>query len=145
MGQKGNNDDFIIYLATSDASKRTTICLSAANLLRVYGNGISLNDSDITLELGNKVYNKMISNYEYHVTTKGLTNGGESNGMTLELYISYKDLGITNPDDIKLCFNYSNITSVSGEKTAENNYFIKKASGNEESIDSYFSIGDLIN
>jgi hypothetical protein len=91
------------------------------------------------------VYGKEVSDYAYHVTTSGLANCAESDGMVMELYISYEDLGIENPDDIKLCFNYSNITSVSGEKTAENNYFIKKASGNEESIDSYFSIGDLIN
>jgi hypothetical protein len=146
MGQKGNNDDFIIYLTGADTSKRTTICLSSANLLRVYSNGISLNDSDITLELGNKIYNKKISDYQYHVTTQGLTNGGESNGMTLELYISYRDLGITDPDDIKLCFNYNDIYSIDGIKSSVDNYFVN---GNildnaEESIDSYFSINDLI-
>lgn len=149
MGQK-ENDNFIIYLTGSDVSNRTTICLSAANLLRVYGNGISLNDSDITLELGNKVYNKKISDYEYHVTTRGLTNCGESNGMTLEIYISYKDLGITNPDDIKLCFNYRNIVENVGApqdtKIVIDNYFI---GGNivdvpEANLDSYFSINDLI-
>ncbi len=146
MGQKGNNDDFIIYLAGSDASKRTTICLSAANLLRVYGNGISLNDSDITLELGNKVYNKKISDYDYHVTTKGLANGGKSEGMMLELYIGYKDLGITNPDDIKLCFNYNNISVIDGVKSAVDSYLVvgEVVDNAEESIDSYFSINDLV-
>ena len=149
MGQK-ENDNFIIYLTGSDVTNRTTICLSAANLLRVYGNGISLNDNDITLELGNKVYNKKLSDYEYHVTTKGLANCGESNGMTLEIYISYKDLGITNPDDIKICFNYRNIVENVGApqntKIVIDNYFI---SGNlfdipEANLDSYFSINDLI-
>ncbi len=149
MGQKGN-DNFIIYLTGSDVTNRTTICLSAANLLRVYGNGISLNDNDITLELGNKVYNKKLSDYEYHVTTKGLANCGESNGMTLEIYISYKDLGITNPDDIKICFNYRNIVENVGApqntKIVIDNYFI---SGNlvdipEADLNSYFSINDLI-
>ena len=145
MGQK-ENDNFIIYLAGSDASKRTTICLSAANLLRVYGNGISLNDSDITLELGNKVYNKKISDYDYHVTTKGLANGGKSEGMMLELYIGYNDLGITNPDDIKLCFNYNNISVIDGVKSAVDSYLAvgEVVDNAEESIDSYFSINDLV-
>ena len=146
MGQKGNNDDFIVYISGSDAGKRTTVCLSAANLLRVYGGGISLGDSDITLELGNKVYNKKISDYDYHVTTKGMANGGKSEGMTLEIYIGYKDLGITNPDDIKLCFNYNNISFVDGVKSATDNYLILGdiTENAEESIDSYFSINDLI-
>lgn len=149
MGQK-RNDNLVIYLADSDASKRTTICLSAANLLRVYGNGISLNDSDITLELGNKVYNKKISDYEYQVITKGLANGGKSEGMTLELYISYKDLGITNPDDIKLCFNYrnivANVVAPQNTKIVIDNYFINGDFVDipEENLDSYFSINDLI-
>ena len=51
MGQKGNNDDFIIYLTDSTADKRTTLCLSAANLLRVYKNGLSLDSEDIKLAL----------------------------------------------------------------------------------------------
>ncbi len=146
MGQKGENDDFIVYLTEGDVSKRTTICLSAANLLRVYGNGISLDDNDITLEYGNRVYNKKISDYQFHVTTNGLTNGGKSEGMTIELYISYKDLGINNPENIKLCFNYNNISSVNNNKTAVDNYLVAndievKA---EENIESYFSINDLI-
>lgn len=150
MGQTGNNDDFIVYLADSDASKRTTLCLSAANLLRVYNNGVSLYDSDVKLEFGNLVYNKKISDYQYHVTTKGLTNGGESEGLTLELYISYKDLGITNADNIKLCFNYSNVTANVGAPVGTrifmDNYLVNgEVDGRaEENLDSYFSIDDLI-
>ena len=150
MGQKGNNDDFIVYLADSDASKRTTLCLSSANLLRVYNNGVSLYDSDVKLEFGNLVYNKKISDYQYHVTTKGFTNGGKSEGLTLELYISYKDLGITNPDNIKLCFNYSNVTAnvvaPVGTRIFMDNYLVNgEVDGRaEENLDSYFSINDLI-
>ncbi len=150
MGQNGNNDDFIIYLTDSDVSKRTTICLSAANLLRVYGKGTSLNSDDITLEFGNLVYNKKIFDYQYHVTTKGLANCDESDGMTLELYISYEDLGITNPDEIKMCFNYSNVTANVGAPVGTriiiNNYLVNGTATDkpEESIDSYFSINDLI-
>ncbi len=145
MGQNGFNDDFVIYITDSTAEARKALCLSAANLLRVYEGDTIFDDTDIALPFDNMIYTKVVSDYAYHVTTNGLANCAESEGMVLELYISYEDLEIEDPDDIKLCFNYSNITSVSGEKTAENNYFTKNTSGNEESIDSYFSIGDLIN
>ena len=92
----------------------------------------------------NLVYNKKLSDYQYRATTKGLVNGGESDGVTLEIYISYEDLGFTNPDDIKLCFNYNDVYSVGGNKTADDNYLVK-GSGNEESIDSYFSLSELAN
>ena len=146
MGQKGNNDDFIVYLAGSDASKRTTICLSAANLLRIYNNGVGLDDSDITLEYNNMVFNKKVSDYQYHVVTNGLTNGGTSEGMTLEIYVSYKDLGINDPDSIKMCFNYNNISMVGTSKTAEDNYLTKNfaTDGAEKNIESYFEINELI-
>ena len=146
MGQKGNNDDFIIYLTEGDVSSRTTICLSAANLLRVYNKGLSLDSDDIKLEYGNLVYNKKLSNYAFHVNTSGLMNCGESGGLTLELFISFSDLGVKNTEDIKLCFNYNNVSSVDGVKTNVNNYLVagdltEKA---EENIESYFSINDLI-
>ncbi len=147
MGQKGNNDDFIVYITEGDVSTRTTLCLSAANLLRVYGKGLSLkSSSDIELEYGNMVTNKKISDYSYHVTTSGLTNGGESEGLVLELYISYKDLGVKNPEDLKLCFNYNDISFVGGAKAATDNYCVngEALENAEENIDYYFSINDLI-
>ena len=149
MGQKGKNDDFRIYLTTSDVNKRYSLCLSSANLLRVYKDGLSLSASDYELSQNNLVYKKKISDYKYHVTTKGITNDTnvESNGMVLELYISYKDLGVTNPDLIKLCFNYNNVSNVSGTKTNVENYLIKSNSSAvnaEELIENYFSILDLI-
>ena len=143
MGQKGNNDDFIIYITDSDASERKTICLSAANLLRVYDSGVSLDSPDVTLEFKNLVYNNKLSDYKYHVATKGLANCGESEGLTLELYISYEDLEIEDPDNIKLCFNYNNVSSDPGGRTSEDNYLVK-ADGNEENTDAYFSIDELI-
>ena len=143
MGQKGNNDDFRIYVTDSVAADRITICLSAANLLRVYGKGISLSDGDVTLEFGNKVYKKQIDGYEYHVTTYGTVNGAESSGMCLELYISYAELGV-NADDIKLCFNYNDVSSDSGVRSETDNY-LSATSGNEEDDGSYFAIDQLIN
>ena len=62
--------------------------------------------------------------------------------MNLELFISYDDLGITNPDNIKLCFNYNNV-SYDSAKTNQDNYLVK-SNGNEENIASYFSISELI-
>ena len=143
MGQKGNNDDFIVYITDSGVEGRTTLCLSSANLLRIYSNGVSLDSDDITLEFNNRVYNKKVSDYKYHVTTGGLANGGVSEGLTLELYVSYEDLGIENPEEIKLCFGYNDVSFDGSAKSTED-YYLTRNSGDEESIDSYFSIGDLI-
>lgn len=147
MGQKGNNDDFIVYITDSTAEARKTICLSAANLLRIYDSGIGLDSDDVTLEFNNLVFTKKISDYAYHVTTNGLVNGGASNGMTLELYISYKDLGIEDPEAIKLCFNYNNVSAAGDGKTNTNNYLINAAGNDsaEKDTGSYFDINALIN
>ncbi len=142
MGQKGNNDDFRIYITDSVAENRITLCLSAANLLRIYGDGIALSDDDVTLEFGNMVYKKLVNGCKYHVTTEGTVNGGESEGMCLELYISYAELGM-DADEIKLCFNYNNVSSDSGEKSSKDNYLTETA-GDEEDDASYFEIGQLV-
>lgn len=144
MGQKGNNDDLIIYLTDSTIENRYTICLSSANLLRVYDKGIGLSDTDYILENNNLYYNKKICDFNFHVTTYGISNdnSNKSEGMSMELYISYNDLKITDPNEIKLCFNYNNI-SFNSEKICENNYLVKNV-GNEENIESYFNINELI-
>ena len=146
MGQKGNNDDFRIYITEGEASERTTICLSAANLLRVYKNGLSLDSDDIKLEYGNLVYNKKLANYAFQVNTSGLMNCQESDGMTLEMFLSFADLGVKEPENIKLCFNYNNVSSVNGVKSNVNNYLVagNLAEKAEENIESYFSINELI-
>lgn len=146
MGQKGLNDDFRIFVAsTDDAENRVTVCLSAANLLRVYEAGTTLEDKG--LEKKNLVYQDSLEDYRYRVTTKGLTNveeGGVSNGFDLELYISYSDLGI-DPEDMFLCFDYNNITKTSGTKTATDHYFSKTNQANSElDIANYFSLTELI-
>lgn len=146
MGQKGQNDDFRIFVAsTDDAENRVTLCLSAANLLRVYEPGTTLEDKG--LEKKNLLYQKMLEDYSYRVTTKGLTNvdeGGASNGFDLELYISYTDLGI-DPEDMFLCFDYNNVTKTSGTKTATDHYFSKTNQANSElDIANYFSLTELI-
>lgn len=147
MGQKGNNDDFIIYITDSTAEERKTLCLSAANLLRVYDSGISLDSSDVTLEYGNLVFTKKISDYRYHVTTSGLVNGGQSGGLSLELYISYEDLGIEDPNAVKLCFNYNDVSGPADSRSNTDCYLVKNPGGEspEESIDAYFEIQEVIN
>ncbi len=147
MGQKGNNDDFIIYITDSTAQARKTVCLSAANLLRIYGNGIGLDSDDVTLEFNNLVFTKRITDYAHHVTTDGLVNGGASSGMVMELYISYEDLGISDPTAMKLCFNYNNVSAVGNGKSSTDNYLVSGVGSDaaEEDINAYFDISALIN
>ena len=146
MGQSGNNDDFIIYITDGDAQSRKTICLSAANLLRVYDDGISLDSPDVTLEFNNLVYNKKMNDVEYHVTTEGVVNGGKSGGMAIEIYVSYEDLEIEDPELIKLCFNYNNVSLSQGAKINADNYLVANACGDkaEENTGSYFKLSELI-
>lgn len=148
MGQKNENDDFRVYITSSDSSKRMTLALSAANLLRVYDNGISMSDDDITLSRNNLVFNHELDDFKYRVTTNDVVNDSskDSKGMNLELYISYKDLGVTDPNSLKLCFNYNNISRNDNEKSAKDNYLVKaNGEGKLEEIDSsYFSINELI-
>ncbi len=148
MGQSGKNDDFRIYITSGEAEDRMSIYLSSANLLRVYESGTDFSN-ELLLPRSNVVFQKgMEETYAHHVNTKGLMNvEGEqlSEGMTLELYISYTDLCIDNPDDILLCFNYSNVTSSSGQKTATDHYYSRtNAAKSEEDINNYFSISELI-
>jgi hypothetical protein len=98
------------------------------------------------LELGNLVYNKKASDYKYHATTDGLANCGESASVVFEIYVSYDELGIDDPDSIKMCFNYNNISMSAGVKSSEDCYTTKNAPADkaEENIESYFSIDELI-
>ena len=145
MGQNNQNDDFRVFVTTSKASERITICLSAANLLRVYGKGIGLDSSDIVLENNNLVYKNKISGFKYHVTTNGTVNSdGKSNGAVYELYIPYSALNITDPEAIMLCFNYSNVST--SKRTVSDNY-IANITGIklEQATQSYISINDFLN
>lgn len=146
MGQNGANDDFRIYVTGSTASERTTICLSSANLLRVYESGATGFIPNFNLYYGN-----YLENFKYHVTTFGYTNDNgkkTSNGMELELFISYEDLGIDNPDNIKMCFNYNDISYVNNKKTAKDNYYCKKEASidkPEENDEYYFTLSEILN
>ena len=70
-----------------------------------------------------------------------------------ELYLSYNDLGITNPDDIKLCFAYNDISNPENiaqddetkTRPANNVYLMKGNSDSYElDINNYFAISELI-
>ena len=154
MGQDGQNDDFRIYMTTGDAASRYTIALSAANLLRVYSDGTSFEDGGLPNK--NMVYKKYLEEYYYRVTTKGLVNnyGGttSSEGLVLELYIPYYNFNLDDGEDIKLCFNYNNVsnagTEAKNEYSSTNNYLVASGTSQEaglETLDSsYISINDLI-
>ncbi len=148
MGQCGENDDFRVYITEGDdIDNKIAVFLSAANLFRVYEPGTDLS-KEASLHKNNMVYNKYIDNYSYYVHTKGLVNVANdpsSEGMTLEFYISYEDLEIENPDNIRLCFNYSNVTKDSGTKVATDHWYTKASDSKfEESISNYFPISELI-
>ena len=149
MGQKGLNDDFRIFLNTGDSESMYSILLSAANLLRIYGTGVSLDSNGLAKE--NYVYNKYVEGYQYRVTTKGIVNaeGQElSEGLELEFYIPYYTLNIENPDSINLMFDYNNVTSANGKKSNTNTYLTSDGITNEEYSEivdaNYISINDLI-
>ena len=149
MGQKGLNDDFRIFLNTGDSESMYSILLSAANLLRIYGAGVSLDSNGLAKE--NYVYNKYVEGYQYRVTTKGIVNaeGQElSEGLELEFYIPYYTLNIENPDSINLMFDYNNVTSANGKKSNTNTYLTSDGITNEEYSEivdaNYISINDLI-
>ena len=148
MGQKGENDDFRVYITSTNAGNRMTFALSSANLLRVYDKGISLDDSDINLSRNNLVFNHKISDYKYRVTTNNVVNDStkDSKGMVLEIFISYSSLGVSNGESLKLCFNYNNVSKIGENKSNMDNYLVKQnQEGKLEEIDSsYFSINDLI-
>ena len=151
-GQSGRNDDLRMFLTTGDAEDRYTICLSAANLLRLYDTGA--NDlSSATINRSNLYSSKTVIDVKYHVTTRGLANvpeGNQSNGFDFEFYVGYEDLGIDNPDDIKLCFTYNNISNPEnveqgGVRPSTNVYLAKNNVDNpEEDINNYYSISELI-
>lgn len=151
LGQKDQNDDFRVYVTSSTASERMTLCLSADNLFRVYDKGVAMYSDDTTLISNNLVFKNTLKDYDYRANTLGYTNDPsiDSIGCTLELYISYNDLGVTNGDSLKLCFNYNNVSMNNNVKTNVNNYLVKEENVtinqfDEDADSSYFDINDLI-
>ena len=52
----------------------------------------------------------------------------------------------TNPDSIKMCFNYNNVSMVNGTKVNVDNYLVvgEAVDNAEDNIEAYFSINELI-
>lgn len=144
MGQSGVNDDFRVFLTTSDAQSRHSILLSSANLLRVYGDGAGYTNPN-----DNWVYQGYLEEHYYRVTTKGIVNDSEveSGGLEIELYIPYFNFNV-EADDIKLCFNYYDVAMVDGRRVATNNYYTASGVSQEANLEnndaSYISISELI-
>lgn len=147
MGQKNKNDDFRVYITNGEAKDRYTYALSAANLLRVYEAGTDFNgSSESSLLNKNLYYKKQINLSDYRVNTFGDVNGGKNTGYQLEMFISYDDLGYSSDDDIKLCFELSDISSNDEGKTkTETKYYLTKSetTNKENDNNSYFSLSDL--
>lgn len=144
MGQSGVNDDFQVFVATTSADTRMTLCLSAANLLRVYKPGTA---ASAFTPANNMVYLGTLNNYKYHVTTYGIANDENqaSEGFVLEMFVSYEDLGVSVPSDIMLCFLYSDVSVENGKKVINNVYYSKNEVANPETdIANYISSCDMI-
>lgn len=147
MGQYGNDDDLEIFLVDGeDPSTRYSFALSSGNLLRVYQTGTVFPTATAQTLLNNNLYyHRMADNFNYKTITKGLTNGEAGEGMTMEVFISYDDLGVV-ADNLKICFKYSNVSGTSEgtkvTKTEQANY-LTKASGTETAIASYFALSEI--
>lgn len=147
MGQDGQNDDFRVYVSSGDASQRITICLSAANLLRIYGDGISLSDN--SLENNNWVYQKWIEEYYYRATTHGYVNDNnvKSGGVDFELFIPYHVLDI-DENEINLCFEYNDIKMEGNNKVSFAHFYGAEGYSTNDNLESkdssYININELI-
>ncbi len=123
MGQKGKNDDLRMYITDTTTSDKYTICLSSANLLRVYDSAVNLLTSkDTDLVKHNLFYKKDITGIKHNVTTVGDVNGGTNSGLDYEMFIPYDALGYDSESEIKVLFGYSNISSNGGTKSDERLY-----------------------
>ena len=147
MGQKGMNDDFRVYATSGEANERVSILLSAANLLRVYGDGTTLDSN--SLSNNNWVYKKLIDGYYYRATTHGFVNDSEieSQGVDFEFFMPYEALGM-DADEIKLCFEYSDISSVDDKKIETVHYYTANGYSTNDNLEdetsSYISLNELI-
>ncbi len=143
MGQKGSNDDLRVFLTDSTASKRISAFLSSDNLLRVY-------DSDSNgsyIPANNMVYKKYLENYQSKVVTAGEVNvcgGGEGcTGMTMEFYLPFEEIGITDAENLKVAVCYSDISKANeSDKKTETITFLTGSSETDDN--SYTSISELL-
>ena len=112
---KKANDDLRVYVSSGDASTRTSMLLSSANLLRVYGDGIGLDNN--SLPNNNWVYKKMIDGYYYRATTHGYVNDNsiDSEGVDFVFYMPYEALGMEADVVVAEYGEIFNVTAVEDE------------------------------
>ena len=83
-----------------------------------------------------------INNLQYYNTNSYNNFKNNNNNEFIDKFLSK----IKNPDDIKICFNYNDI-SFADAKTSTNNYIVKTQTSienKEEDINSYYSISELL-
>ena len=147
MGQMGVNDDLGIYITTGDASERYSVMISSTDLLRVYKPGIDTAAPTSDMPQNNLYYKGEANNFSHRTLTEGVVNGGECSEIRWELFISYEDLGIENPADLKVFARYGDISSANGlgtDKVEVRSYFANSNASHEKDIANYISINDLL-
>lgn len=155
MGQKDRNDDIRIFLTGSDVESRITVCLSAANMYRVYSKGRSMNTSPAVLQVDNLFYRRQLENPDYRVFINGIANDSsiESTGWDFEFFISYSDLDVDDASELMFCVLHSDIqnpNNISGKGTdartggnGSETYIVAEVVNTqykEEAIESYFPL-----
>jgi len=146
MGQSKNNDDLRIFLTDSTADNRIPIFLSSDNLLRIYESGTSEYTAN-----RNYIYKKYIESAKYKVVTTGeanVPNGSSScTGMSMELFIPYYEVGISDASKLKILVGYSDISKKDEESIREEtiSYLgVSDSSNAEKNIENYKDLSSLI-
>ena len=146
LGQMNVNDDLEIYLTDGDVSDRYSIMLSSANLLRVYDRGYDTTNVTSSMPNNNLVISDEATNFLHQVKTSGEMNDGISIGMAMELFISYEDLGITNTDNLKVLFEYNDVSLEGTTKTNSSSYYGASTINDSHELDlaNYISVTELL-
>jgi hypothetical protein len=146
MGQMGVNDDLGIYLTTGTAEERYSIMLSSTDVLRIYTPGVDTTAPTTDMPQKNMNFKGKAPNFAHRTLTEGVVNGGECSEIRWEMFISYEDLGIEDPEDIKVFARYSDISSANGlgtDKVETRSYFEGASKDHEKDIANYIAYADL--
>lgn len=146
LGQMNVNDDLEIYITDSDVDNRYSIMLSSANLLRVYDRGFDTTKITSTMPTNNLVIQGRTTNFSHQVKTQGEMNGGVANGMKMELFISYEDLGFTETSNLKVLFEYNDVSFDGTSKTNSSSYYGASSINDSYELDisNYINLTELL-
>ena len=146
LGQMNVNDDLEIYITDSDVDNRYSIMLSSANLLRVYDRGFDTTKITSTMPTNNLVIQGRTTNFSHQVKTQGEMNGGVANGMKMELFISYEDLGFTETSNLKVLFEYNDVSFDGTSKTNSSSYCGASSINDSYELDitNYINLTELL-